>query len=86
MALHGCAVHSDGTEKRVECDIANVFIAVQQKSAEDVDGQNAEATLRLDVHDGEDRLVEDGIANVFAVGRFNKQLSVIVVRWKVLPT
>lgn len=67
MTLYGCAVHRHGPEKRVECDVSNVFIAVQQKSAEDVDGQNTEATLRLNVHDGEDCLVEDGVTNVFAV-------------------
>lgn len=58
----------DGPQKRVKGHISDVLVAVEQETAEDVDGQDPQAGLGADVHDGEYRLVQDGISDIF--GRF----------------
>ena len=56
----------DGPEEGVEGHVADVLVVVEEEPAEDVDGQHAEAGLGVDVHDRDDSLVEDGVANVLA--------------------
>ena len=71
MSLDGVGVDVDDFEEGAEGDVANVFVVVQQEPAEDVDGEDAKARLRLDVHDGQHGFVEDGVADVlrsFRVG------------------
>ena len=45
-------------------DPPNISVGVGEKATQDVDRQNAQPTLRLDVHYREDSLVEDGVTDV----------------------
>lgn len=66
VALNCRYVHVDSAQQRVKCNVANVLVIIEQEAAENVDGQYAKSTFRLDVHDGQHRLVEDRVANVLA--------------------
>ena len=44
--------------------VPDVLVVVEQEPPQDVDGQDPQSALALDVHDGEDGLVQDGVAHV----------------------
>ena len=60
---------------KVRLSSPNVVVPVAQESAEQVDGQDAQALLRLDLHDGQHGLVQNGVANVFAGVRVGGDLA-----------
>lgn len=51
-----------------ETSLPNVVVPVTEEFSENVDGHDAKTRLGLDLENGEDRLVEDGVADV--LGRF----------------
>ena len=69
----------DGPGERVERDVANVVVPVEQEAAQNVDGQHAQPRVALHVHDGLDALVENGIARVFRTLRVGRHLRQHVV-------
>ena len=52
----------------IECDVANVIVAIQEESSQYVDGEDTETVFTLDAHDGLHALVENGVAGI--LGRF----------------
>lgn len=65
MSLDGRIVCMDGAQQRIERNVSNIFIAIEQESAENIDGQHAQPTFRFDVHDRQHRLVKNSISNIF---------------------
>lgn len=65
--------------KRVECNVANVVVPVEQEAPQDVDRQNAEAAVALHVHDGLNALVQNGIARIFRALRVGRDLGKDIV-------
>ena len=53
----------------------NVVVPAQQEPAQDVDPQDPQAALRLDGHDGQDALVQDGVPRVLGALRIGGHLS-----------
>jgi hypothetical protein len=47
VSLDGLYVERHRLEEGVECDVADVFVVVEQEAAQDVDGENAKARLGL---------------------------------------
>lgn len=79
MPLYSGSVHVNSPQQGVQGHVADILIIVQQEPAQDVDGQHPQTALRLDVHDGQDGLVEDGVANVLASLRVGGHLCQDVV-------
>lgn len=79
MPLYSRRINVHGPQKRVERHVADIFVIIQQKSAEDVDGEDSETALGFDVHDGEHGLVENGVANVLTGFRVGGNLGQYVV-------
>ena len=42
----------------------NILVIVGEETTQNVDGKDSEATLRLNLHDGQHRLVQYGMANI----------------------
>ena len=42
----------------------NILVTVGEEPAKDVDGQNTKPTLRLDLHNRQNRLVQNGVPHV----------------------
>lgn len=79
MSLYCTGVDVNRLQESIERHVANVLVVVQQKSAENINGQHAQSALRLDVHNGQHRLVEYRVAHVFARLRVGGHLSEDVV-------
>ena len=45
-------------------DSPNILVWVWEESSKDIDCQHSETTLRLDLHDGQNWLVEDGMTYI----------------------
>lgn len=79
MSLDSRVVRVDGAQKRVKGHITDVLVTVEQETAEDVDGQDPQAGLGADVHDGEYSLVQDRISDIFGRFRVGRHLGQDVV-------
>ena len=69
MSLHGTVVGVNCSQQRIKGNIADVFVTIEKDTSQYVDGQNPQSTLRFDVHDGQDSLVQNGITDI--LGRFS---------------
>ena len=65
MSLDCRVVHVDSFQEGVKGNVADVLVAVEEEPAENVDRQHTKSRLAVDVHDGEDSLVKNGVSNVF---------------------
>ena len=65
MSLNSIRVHRDDLVEGVEGDIADIVVPVREELAQNVDGHHAKSTVRLDLQNSKDCLVQDGIPNVF---------------------
>eukprot|EP00965_Chrysotila_dentata_P161761 5342756-Pleurochrysis_carterae.AAC.1 len=64
-------------ERRCECECVRAHgYACRGARTENVDGEDAQAALDLDGHDGEHALVEDGVARVLGRLRVGRDLRV----------
>ena len=74
VALHRLRVGGDDLVQRVQRNVPDVVVAVDQEAAEDVDREHAEAALDLDRHDREHALVQDRIPSVLRRLRVRRHL------------
>lgn len=79
MSLDGRVICVNGPQQSVERHVSNVFVAIEQETTENVDGQHAQPALRFDVHDGQHSFVEDGVADVLGRLRIGRHLCQYVV-------
>lgn len=64
--------------------VPNVVVLVAEEAAQQVDGKDAQALLGLNLHDGQDRLVENGVADVLSAVRVGRHLRNIVANKNVV--
>lgn len=72
MPLYSRCVHVNCPQQGVQGHVAYILVVIEQEPSQDVDRQHSETALGLDVHDGQDGLVQDGVADVLTglgVGR-----------------
>ena len=65
VSLDCVVVHVDSFQEGVQSHVADVLVAVEKEPAKDVNCQHTESGLAVNVHDGENSLVEDCVSNVF---------------------
>ena len=47
----------DGAQERVESDVADVLVAVEQETAQNIHGKDSQTGFRADMHYGENSFV-----------------------------
>jgi len=57
VSLNGRVVSVDGAQERVESDVADVLVAVEQETAQNIHGKDSQTGFRADMHYGENSFV-----------------------------
>lgn len=65
MSLNGIWFHSNHFDKSIESHVSDIIVLVRQELAKYIDTKHSQSGIGLYVENGEDCLVENGIANVF---------------------
>mmetsp|Transcript_23198 Transcript_23198/g.65702 ORF Transcript_23198/g.65702 Transcript_23198/m.65702 type:complete len:381 (-) Transcript_23198:73-1215(-) len=71
----------DASGKRVERDVSDVVVAIEQEASKNVDGEDSQTVFGFDSHDGLHALVQDGISGVLRRVRVGGNLRQDVVHF-----
>mmetsp|Transcript_15425 Transcript_15425/g.29438 ORF Transcript_15425/g.29438 Transcript_15425/m.29438 type:complete len:267 (-) Transcript_15425:571-1371(-) len=72
---------NDASSKCVERNVANVIVAIQEKTTKDIDSQYAQAVVTFHSHDGLDAFIKNGVSSVLCRFRIGGNLRQDIVHF-----